>query len=157
MGLYHKEHLTHSIIKALKHMDVYPEIAKSKGARSIGTPDPGSVKAILLVDESIDTKLLTKWFFGYVGYVVHAFSNAEDALAKFDPDIHDLVVTDNWMSGMTGVEMAHIIKMRSPSTPVLMYTESTFADQSCVDAVVKRPTLLPFLKEAVDKLLAAPR
>jgi CheY-like chemotaxis protein len=106
------------------------------------------------VDDSLDTQLITKWFLSYAGYVVHAFSNAEDALAKFDPKIHDLVLTDNSMPRMTGSEMAHIIKMRSPSTPVLMYTGAVPADRSCLDAVVQRPALLPVLKDAIDKLLA---
>jgi DNA-binding NtrC family response regulator len=98
--------------------------------------------------------LITKWFLDYVGYVVHAFSNAEDALAQFDPKIHDLVVTDNSMSPMTGAEMAHIIKMRSPGTPVLMYTGAAPQNRSCLDKVVQRPTPLPDLKDAIDKLLA---
>src|SRR5580658_5205835 len=85
-------------------------------------PPPARMKTILLVDDDCDSQLITKWFLGCVGYVVHAFSNAEEALAQFDPKIHDLVVTDNSMPRMTGAEMAHIIKMRSPSTPVLMYT-----------------------------------
>jgi len=55
-------------------------------------------------------------------FVVHAFSNAQDALVHFDPRIHDLVVTDNSMAMMTGAEMAQIIKLRSPATPVLMYS-----------------------------------
>jgi CheY-like chemotaxis protein len=120
-------------------------------------PSPPSIKTILLVDDDCDTQLITKWFLGCVGHVVHAFSNAEEALAQFDPKIHDVVVTDNSMPGMTGAEMAHIIKLRSPSTPVLMYTGAPPTDQSCIDALVQRPTSLPVLKEAVDKLLAARR
>jgi CheY-like chemotaxis protein len=115
------------------------------------------MKTILLVDDDCDAQLITKWFLGYVGYVVHAFSNAEEALAQFDPKIHDLVVTDNSMPRMTGAEMAHIIKLRSPSTPVLMYTGAPPADQSCMDALVQRPASLPVLKDAIDKLLAARR
>ena len=88
-------------------------------------PPSAPVKTILLVDDGRATRLMTKWFLGYVGFLVHAFSNAEDALAQFDPKIHDLVVTDNSMSPMSGMEMAHIIKMRSSATPVLMYLRST--------------------------------
>ena len=42
------------------------------------------------------------------------------------------------MSPMTGAEMAHIIKMRSPGTPVLMYTGAPPEDQSCLDVVVSK-------------------
>jgi CheY-like chemotaxis protein len=115
------------------------------------------VKTILLVDDGQSTRLMTKWYLDYVGYVVHSFSNAEDALAQFDPKTHDLVLTDNSMAPMTGAEMAHIIKMRSPATPVLMYTGAPPKDQSCLDKVVQRPSSLPVLKDAIDKLLAARR
>jgi len=65
------------------------------------------------------------------------------------------VVTDNSMPGMTGAEMAHVIKMRSSSTPVLMYSGNPPDDRSCLDVVIQRPTHLLTLKEAVDKLLVA--
>jgi CheY-like chemotaxis protein len=70
--------------------------------------------------------------------------------------LHDLVITDNRMPGMSGTEMAHIIKLRSPSTPVLMYTGLPPEDQSCVNAVVARPAHLLVVKEAVEKLLSTP-
>jgi CheY-like chemotaxis protein len=57
------------------------------------------------------------------------------------------------MPGMTGAEMAHIIKLRSPATPVLMYTGAPPQDQSCVDMVIKRPVHLMALKDGLDKLL----
>jgi CheY-like chemotaxis protein len=115
---------------------------------------PPITKTILLVDDDCAAQLITKWFLSSVGYVVHAFSNAEEALAQFDPKTHDIVVTDNSMPRMTGAEMAHIIKLRSPSTPVLMYTRAMPTDQSCMDALVQKPTFLPVLKDAIDKLLA---
>jgi CheY-like chemotaxis protein len=130
------------------------ERSKSEAGRSIGNTSPAGIKTILLVDDDFDTQLMTKWFLVYVGFVVHSFSNAEEALAQFDPKIHDIVVTDNSMPRMTGREMAHIIKLRSPSTPVLMYTGAPPADQSCLDALIQKPTPLPVLKDAVDKLLA---
>ena len=98
--------------------------------------------------------MTTKWFLSNLGYAVDSARGAEEALALFDPKVHDLVVTDNSMPGMTGKEMAHVIKLRSPSTRVLMYTGQVPDDRSCLDAVVQRPTHLLALKEAVDRLLA---
>jgi CheY-like chemotaxis protein len=115
---------------------------------------PAPVKTILLVDDADEIRVTTKWFLTHFGYVVDAVRNAEEALALFDPATHDLVVTDNAMPGMTDAEMAHLIKMRSPSTPVLMYTGHPPEDRSCLDLVILRPTHLLTLKEAADKLLA---
>jgi DNA-binding NtrC family response regulator len=115
---------------------------------------PAPVKTILLVDDGDDCRITTKWFLANFGYAVDAVRSAEEALALFDPKIHDLVVTDNAMPGMTGAAMAHVIKLRSPSTPVLMYTGHPPEDRSCLDLVIQRPTHLLTLKNAADELLA---
>ena len=112
------------------------------------------MKTILLVDDQDESRITTKWFLTNFGYLVDSVPSAEGALAVFDPRIHDVVVTDNTMPKMSGVEMAHVIKMRSPSTPVLMYTGLAPDDLSCVDLVIQRPAHMLALKEAVDKLLA---
>jgi DNA-binding NtrC family response regulator len=112
------------------------------------------MRTVLLVDDDADCRLTAKWFLGFFGYAVESARTAEEALAIFDPKIHDIIVTDNRMSGMSGAEMAHIIKLRSPATPVLMYTGMPPTDQSCLDAVVQRPTHLLVLKDTVARLLS---
>jgi CheY-like chemotaxis protein len=109
---------------------------------------------ILLVDDEDACRVTTKWFLSNFGYEVDCVRSAEEALALFNPKIHDLIITDNSMSGMSGVEMAHIVKMRSPSTPVLMYTGRAPEDRSCLDLVIERPAHLLAVKEGVDQLLA---
>lgn len=111
------------------------------------------MKTILLVDDKDDSLIATRWFLTNFGYLVDSAPGAEVALARFDPKIHDLVVTDNSMPGMSGAEMARLIKLRSPSTPVLMYTGLAPEDQSCVDLVIQRPAHMLALKEGVDQLL----
>jgi CheY-like chemotaxis protein len=123
----------------------------------VENPSLSALKTILLVDDQDDCRVTTKWFLNNFGYAVDSARGAEEALALFDPKVHDLIVTDNSMPGMTGGEMAHIIKLRSPGTPVLMYTSLAPEDQSCLDGVVQRPTHLLALKEAVDKILVAAR
>ena len=120
-------------------------------ARSSAAP----VKTILLVDDGDDIRVTTKWFLTSFGFAVDAARTGEEALALFNPAVHDLVVTDNSMPGMTGAEMAHVIKLRSPSTPVLMYSGNPPDDRSCLDLVIQRPTHLLTLKDGADKLLAA--
>src|ERR1035437_5737701 len=120
----------------------------------MGSRPPALVKTILLVDNADEIRVTTKWFLTHFGYAVNAVRNADEALARFDPAVHDLVVTDNAMPGMTGAEMAHVIKMRSPSTPVLMYSGHPPDDRSCLDRVIQRPTHLLALKDAADELLA---
>lgn len=112
-----------------------------------------SSKTVLLVDDADDTRLMTKFFLSNFGYCVDPARTAEEALALFNPKIHDIVVTDNSMPGMTGAEMAHIIKLRSPSTPVLMYTGRPPRDRACLDCVIERPAHLMTLKEEIHSLI----
>ena len=113
-----------------------------------------SPKTILLVDDNDDLRVTTKWFLSNFGFAVESARSAEEALALFDPKTHDVIVTDNSMPGMTGAEMAHIIKLRSPYTPVLMYTGRPPEDRSCLDLVIQKPAHMLALKEGVDRLLA---
>jgi CheY-like chemotaxis protein len=113
------------------------------------------MKTVLLVDDENESRITTKWFLTNFGYLVDSAPSAGEALAVFDPKIHDVVVTDNSMPGMTGAELAHVIKLRSPSTPVLMYTGLAPEDRSCVDLVIQKPAHMLALKEGMDKLLAS--
>jgi CheY-like chemotaxis protein len=130
-------------------------ISRYKYGQIMEQPPQNPVKTILLVDDGDDIRVTTKWFLTSFGFAVDAARTAEEALALFNPAIHDLVVTDNSMRGMTGEEMAHVIKLRSPSTPILMYSGNPPDDRSCLDLVIQRPTHLLTLKDGADKLLAA--
>ena len=130
---------------------------KIGGTRDSPPPPPPSslLKVILLVDDDAEVRTLTKWFLSSLGYVLDAVKSAEEALVVFDPATHDLVVTDNRMPGMSGAELAHIIKMRSPTTPILMYTGLAPKDPSCVDLVLLKPSHFLTLRNAIAALLSA--
>jgi CheY-like chemotaxis protein len=107
----------------------------------------------LLVDDNIDTRVLTKMFLNNFGYEVDSVDSGEAAMKQFDPKIHNLVLTDNSMPEMTGGEMAQLIKQRSPLTPVLMCTGHPPNDCSAIDMVIAKPTHLLAIKDAISKLL----
>lgn len=113
------------------------------------------METVLLVDDDVDIRLLTKVFLNNFGYEVDCANSAVEALSRFNPTLHDLVLTDNSMPGMTGGEMAHIIKLRSPSTPVVMCSGNPPNDCSSIDVVIKKPTYLLAIKDVIDKLMAA--
>ncbi len=116
-----------------------------------------SRRTILVVADQDECRITTKWFLANFGYAVVTARSAVEALTMFVPEIHDVVVTDNAMAGLTGVEMAHIIKLRSPETPVIMYSDQPPSDQSCLDIIIQRPTHLLRLKQAIDAALVGSR
>jgi DNA-binding response OmpR family regulator len=85
--------------------------------------------------------------------MVEAARNAEEGLRMFDAQIQALVITDNSMPGLSGAELAQAIKLRSRSTPVLMYSSLPPQDAAAIDLVLQRPSHLLELKDAIDKLL----
>jgi CheY-like chemotaxis protein len=113
------------------------------------------LRTILLVDDDADTRQLTKMFLNNFGYEVDSAGSAAEALDRFNPVLHNLILTDNSMPGMTGGEMARMIKRISPATPVVMCTGNPPNDCSAIDIVIKKPTYLLAIKDAVDKLLPA--
>jgi CheY-like chemotaxis protein len=118
-----------------------------------GKPPAARVITVLLVDDNDDTRILTKWFLDNFGFVVDSARSAQEALARFDPKTHDVILTDNSMPGMTGQELAHVAKLRSPSTGVVMFTGNPPIDQSCIDRVIAKPASLLDVKEAIDSLM----
>ena len=130
-----------------------PQTAAPEPPCAAEEPAPPRAKTILLVDSLDACRVTTKWFLSTFGYVVESVRSAAEALALFNPSVHDVVVTDNIMLGLTGPEMARIIKQRSPFTPVVLYSEDMPDDRSCLDLVIQRPIHLLALKEAVGRLV----
>ena len=131
--------------------------AADASAACVAPPGRSRPNTILLVEDLDVCRITTKWFLANFGYYVVPTRSAAEALRLFVPEIHDVVVTDNDMPGLSGVELAHIIKLRSPATPVIMYTDQPPADRSCLDRVIEKQCHLLRLKEAIDEVVATRR
>ena len=117
------------------------------------SPLPTQAKTILLVDEEHKYRITARWLLGNFGFIVESARTAKDALALFDAKTHALVVTDNFLNGMSGTELAHVIKMRSPSTPVIMCSELLPEDRTCLDVLIQKPVPLLALGQLIERLL----
>ena len=80
-----------------------------------------SPSTILLVDDDPDMRSLTRTFLEHEGYRVFSSGNAERAVHIFSrvPRI-DLLITDLYMPGRSGMELAAELKALRPGLPVLM-------------------------------------
>ena len=56
------------------------------------------------------------------GYEARAFYNAQSALGGIEADCPELVISDVVMPGMSGVDMAVLIKERHPECKVLLFS-----------------------------------
>ena len=80
------------------------------------------MKAILFVDDHEVLARLSCEILQMQGYRAEYAYNANDALAKFDREKFDIVVTDYRMEGMNGVELARRLRQRAPEIPVVIVT-----------------------------------
>ncbi len=116
--------------------------ARPIGAAAASPPMPASpdreLGKVLLVDDEDAVRAITADMLAELGYVVVEAASGEEALALFDRDQFDLLVTDYMMSGMSGMALINLVKNRSPDLPVLVI--SGFADATGIAPDVPRLT-----------------
>ncbi len=106
---------------------------------------------ILLVDDDLVIRTLAEALLRKEGLRVTQASSAQEALALFDRDIPDLVLTDIEMPGMDGLALAREIRLRSGDrlVPVVVLTarnEATLLRESLEAGAVE------FLTKPLDPL-----
>jgi CheY-like chemotaxis protein len=118
-------------------------------------------KKVLVVDDEPVVCDAVKMMLIFDGHTVDTASSAKEALALFDQDKYDLVITDYAMPVMKGDELALAIKARAPGQPVILITayaemlKASNAPLHGVDFVISKPFLLEDLREAVAKTTTA--
>ena len=79
---------------------------------------------LLWVDDEIELLKGYILFLQKKGYEVVIVSNGADAIEKCRNQTFDLVLLDEMMPGLTGLETLQQIKEISPATPIVMVTKS---------------------------------
>ena len=79
---------------------------------------------LLWVDDEIELLKAHILFLQQKGYEVETVTNGHDALDRCALKTYDLILLDENMPGLTGLETLARIKELSPSTPVVMVTKS---------------------------------
>ena len=79
---------------------------------------------LLWVDDEIELLKAHILFLEKKGYEVETASNGQDALDRCATTAYDLILLDENMPGLSGLETLARIKETSPATPVVMVTKS---------------------------------
>lgn len=96
-----------------------------------------SSKRILWVDDEVDLLQPHMLFLQARGYHVDAIHNGDDALALLEKNPYDLVLLDDQMPGLTGLEVLEILRRRDPHLRVVMVTKSE-EDHTMTKAIGRR-------------------
>lgn len=83
-----------------------------------------SQNKILWADDEIDLLKPHILFLTGKGYEIVTANNGRDALELVEKEPFDLIILDENMPGLTGLETLSMVKQVSPSTPVIMITKS---------------------------------
>ena len=112
------------------------------------------MKAILYVDDHELLARVSCQILQRQGYHADYAFSATDALAKFERDKFDMLVTDYHMEGMNGLELAKLVRQKSPSLPVIIVTGMAPKEKSNeVDAWIGKPDMFPALLDKINLLL----
>jgi two-component system, chemotaxis family, chemotaxis protein CheY len=126
-----------------------------------GADGASSPSTILLVDDDADMRSLARTFLEHEGYRVFTSGDAERAAQIFlsAPRI-DLLITDMYMPGQSGMELAHDLKAIRSELPILMISGG-FVDDDLKERLLLeswrflgKPFRLTELLSAVHLMLA---
>lgn len=123
----------------------------------------GPAKRVLYIDDEEGLALLGQEFLGDLGYSVDTAFSAAQALELIDRNRtgYDLVVTDESMPKMSGIQLARELYRRFPEIPVILCSghlltmnEEGMAQTNIKAVVVKTEACLK-LPDLIEELLAA--
>ncbi len=119
-------------------------------------------ESVLFVDDNPLLTDLAKRFLSKLGYEVMVLRSSEVALTTFsrDPDAFDLIITDLWMPGLTGLELCAAVRRLREDIPIIMCTgnpDNVTPEQARelrLAGVVAKPLNLAKFAQIVRKALA---
>ena len=102
-----------------------PRVAAPVADASLDADEPGTPHhccQILVVEDNLDVGGFATQLLEDLGHQTHWVKNAEEALALLATGeaAFDVVFTDVMMPGMTGIELASLLKVQHPSLPVVL-------------------------------------
>jgi len=113
---------------------------------------------ILLVDDNAVVRDMLVDLVGSLGYVADAASGGAEALALFDRNRYDIVLTDLLMPGMSGWEVLAGVRQRDPRMPVVIITGTpAVGDPRAAQpgvTVLKKPVDVKALDETIKQKLS---
>jgi two-component system NtrC family sensor kinase len=130
------------------------ELPAPSAARLEPEAAPQWAGTALVVEDSPEVAEVAAAYFQQLGYTVKQVASASEALELLSKDANiDLVFSDILMpGGMNGVELAHAIRRRYPTMPVLLTTGYSESARDAVQqgfVVLQKPFDLAALEQAL--------
>jgi CheY-like chemotaxis protein len=100
----------------------HSEVALADADDTAAAPPRGKGERVLLVDDEAPVLAATAEVLARLGYEAVSFSDSHAALAAFEavPGRFDVVVADEVMPGLTGTELASVLRRHRPDLPIVL-------------------------------------
>ena len=113
---------------------------------------------VLVVDDNPVVRDMLADVVTMLGYSPDPAANGPEALALFEQNHYDIVLTDILMPGMTGFEVLEALRLRDPKIPVVVITGSpvNLDDPRVAQpgvALVRKPLAVTVLGQVINRLL----
>ena len=79
---------------------------------------------VLVIEDEPQIRDIFAEFVALLGHEAEVAVDGRDGLARFDPLVHKIVVTDFLMPGLTGLEIAEAIRGGGHTTPIVLISGS---------------------------------
>lgn len=125
---------------------------------AVTTPTAPAHLNILVVDDDPLVREVVSGYLTTAGHAVETASDGQEGLQKFLAGRFDLVIADQGMPALTGVQLAAVVKRSAPNKPIILLTG--WGDQmkaagerpAEVDRILSKPVTLQDLLDAVGQL-----
>jgi PAS domain S-box-containing protein len=118
---------------------------------------PFGAERILFIDDEEILVDMTRTMLERLGYHVTVRGSSLEALTSFQnqPDAYDLVITDQTMPGMTGIDLARRMLQIRPDLPIILCTgySSQITEDKAKAAGIKGFALKPLTKNDISGLI----
>lgn len=115
--------------------------------------------SVLLVEDDEQARSLLELFFGEWGYHATLASTATEGLRHLLERRFDIIVLDNWLPDLEGIELCRQIREFDRKTPIIFFSGATMGSEDMrafaagANAYVKKGIGLGSLREAMAQEL----
>ena len=133
------------------------EEAASNSAKTESNDVPRGAERILVVDDESPIINLNKSILERLGYTVTVTTDSEEALEKISAhsDDFDLVITDQTMPNLCGVELAQQILRIKPDMPIILCSgySSVITEEEALAIGIKKYAMKPVDRKTLAKIV----
>jgi two-component system chemotaxis response regulator CheY len=122
----------------------------------------GSPLKILAVDDEPSIAQSMRFIFERPLYELSSAQDGESALARLttDPNLFDVIITDNNMPGVSGIQLVRQLRDRGFAGKIMVLSAHLSADVRAayeameVDAMIDKPFSVKALRQTLDRVAA---